>query len=164
MGRAGSVGDDIGSALIAARLVRDVMRLCFLMERQFPPYAKWFGSAFQRLRCAPSMSDDLATVVTASSWREREKSLARAYEALARMHNALGVTPPLVTSVRPFFSRPFASIALNGFAESLRAQVREPSVRALFERPLIGSVDLISDNTDLLESPTWRPTLRRLYE
>ena len=30
MGRAGQVGDEIGSALIAARLVRDVMRLCFL--------------------------------------------------------------------------------------------------------------------------------------
>jgi hypothetical protein len=29
MGRAGLAGDEIGSALIGARLVRDIMRLCF---------------------------------------------------------------------------------------------------------------------------------------
>ena len=47
MGRAGLVGDDIGSALIASRLVRDIMRLCFLMEKQYAPYPKWFGTAFR---------------------------------------------------------------------------------------------------------------------
>ena len=52
VGRAGSVGDNVGSALIAARLVRDLMRLCFLMERTYAPYAKWFGIAFLRLSCA----------------------------------------------------------------------------------------------------------------
>ena len=39
MGRAGLVGDELGSALIAARLVRDLMHLCFLMERRYAPYA-----------------------------------------------------------------------------------------------------------------------------
>jgi len=62
MGRAGLVGDDIGSALIAARLVRDVMRLAFLMERRYPPYAKWFGTAFTGLvatdRTESAMGDD----------------------------------------------------------------------------------------------------------
>ena len=52
MGRAGSVGDEIGSALIGARLVREVMRLVFLMEREYPPYAKWFGTAFSQLNAA----------------------------------------------------------------------------------------------------------------
>ena len=33
VGRAGSVGDELGSALIGSRLVSDLMRLCFLMER-----------------------------------------------------------------------------------------------------------------------------------
>src|SRR5262249_4453989 len=40
MGRAGLAGDEIGSALIASRLVRDIMRLCFLMEKQYAPYPK----------------------------------------------------------------------------------------------------------------------------
>ena len=55
MGRAGLVGDEIGSALIGARLVRDVMRLCFLMEKVYAPYPKWFGTAFKQLDCAPAL-------------------------------------------------------------------------------------------------------------
>jgi len=38
--------------LIAAQLVRDLMQLCFLMERHYAPYAKRFGTAFARLKCA----------------------------------------------------------------------------------------------------------------
>ena len=49
---AGSVGDELGSALIGSRLVRDIMSLCFLMEKRYAPYAKWFGTAFLRLECA----------------------------------------------------------------------------------------------------------------
>ena len=45
MGRCGQVGDDLGSRLIAARLVHDLIRLCFLMERRYAPYIKWLGSA-----------------------------------------------------------------------------------------------------------------------
>jgi hypothetical protein len=37
VGRAGFVGDELGSALIGSRLVHDLMRLCFLMERQYAP-------------------------------------------------------------------------------------------------------------------------------
>jgi uncharacterized protein DUF4037 len=52
MPRAGSVGDELGSVLIGARLVRDIMHLCFLFEKQYAPYPKWFGTAFRRLHSA----------------------------------------------------------------------------------------------------------------
>ena len=55
VGRTGEVGDELGSALIAADLVQDVMRLGFLMERRYAPYSKWFGSAFARLACAAQL-------------------------------------------------------------------------------------------------------------
>jgi uncharacterized protein DUF4037 len=32
MPRAGRIGDELGSALIGARLVRDIMNLCFLLD------------------------------------------------------------------------------------------------------------------------------------
>ena len=56
VGRTGEVGDELGSALVAAALVKDVMRLGFLMERRYAPYSKWFGSAFARLDCAPRLA------------------------------------------------------------------------------------------------------------
>ena len=43
---------ELGSAVAAARLVRDLMRLCLLINRCYPPYDKWLGSSFARLSCA----------------------------------------------------------------------------------------------------------------
>src|SRR5947207_2349886 len=83
MGRAGMVDDEIGSAIIGSRLVRDVMRLCFLMEKQYAPYAKWFGKAFTQLKCAADLSPILRRVLQAEAWQEREKHLAAAYEYVA---------------------------------------------------------------------------------
>ncbi len=164
MGRAGSAGDEIGAALIGARLVRDIMRLAFLMERVYAPYPKWFGAAFRQLASAAALTPSLQSALAATDWQAREVHLVRAYESLAHQHNALGVTAPLPEQTRPFFGRPFQVIALHGFAAALLAQIDDPAVRAIAARPPIGSVDLLSDNTDLLSNPLWRPILRHLYE
>jgi hypothetical protein len=165
MGRAGSVGDEIGSALIAARLVRDLMRLCFLMERQFAPYPKWFGTAFSRLNCAEELSPILKRVLSAETWQERDQHLSVAYGIVAAKHNALGITKPLPVTAAPFFNRPFNVIHLHrGFAGAIKARIQDPEVRPIAEKRLIGSIDQFSDSTDILSDPTWRMTLRRLYE
>jgi hypothetical protein len=46
MARCGDVGDELGSRLVAARLIEE------LMQKQYWPYAKWFGTAFSKLACA----------------------------------------------------------------------------------------------------------------
>src|SRR6185369_1804239 len=56
VGRAGQVGDDLGSRVVAGRLVRDVMRMGFLLERRYAPYAKWFGTAFARMPISEALS------------------------------------------------------------------------------------------------------------
>ncbi len=139
------------------------MRLCFLMERQYAPYPKWFGTAFSRLACAAELLPALRRTLHAHSWQEAEAGLVPAYEALARLHNSLGLTPPLPETVRSFWGRPFQVMAMYGFADALLAEIRDPAVQRIAARPPIGGIDLISDNTDLLESPAWRPALRNLY-
>jgi hypothetical protein len=165
MGRAGIVEDEIGSAIIGSRLVRDLMRLCFLMERRYAPYAKWFGKAFYKLKCANELEPILRSVLLAESWPQRERSLAAAYEYVAAMHNKLGITEPLPTSVSRFYGRPFLVIHLGGrFADAIRASITDPAVKKIAGGKLIGSIDQFSDSTDILSDPQWRTTLRRLYE
>jgi hypothetical protein len=164
MGRAGMVGDEVGSALIGARLVRDVMRLCFLMERTYAPYPKWFGTAFKRLACAERLWPILQAVLTAGAWPARGRYLVQAYEVIAAMHNALRLTEPLPEQATSFFGRPFQVMALHGFAEALLRQIRDPAVVRITGRPPIGGLDQFSDSTDLLSDPYWRPMLKRLYE
>ena len=68
MQRAGYTGDELGSALIGSRLVRDLMALGFLMERQYAPYPKWFGTAFKSLASAANKQ---ARDEAWKRWKER---------------------------------------------------------------------------------------------
>jgi hypothetical protein len=164
MGRAGVVGDEVGSAVIGARLVRDVMRLSFLMEKTYAPYPKWFGTAFRQLACAPDLWPALLEAVHAAAWRQREAYLVQAYEYLAAWHNTLGLTEPLAEKAVPFFGRPFRVTAVQGFAQALAGRIEDSQLRHIAARPLIGGIDLLSDNTDFLSDPRWRPMARQLYE
>ena len=164
MGRAGMVGDEIGSALIGARLVRDLMRLCFLMEKTYAPYPKWFGTAFNQLDCAPELAPHLSAALKADAWRERQGHLARAYQIVAEKHNALRITGPLPVEPRDFFGRPFLVIDLHGYADATLALVKDERVRRIAARRPVGNIDLFSDSTDLVSYASWRETLRKLYE
>lgn len=161
MPRAGYAGDAIGSALIGARLVRGIMRLGFLMERQYAPYPKWFGRAFGELKCAPRLLPALEGALQSHDWQTREIHLCAAYEVLAGLHNELALTPSLPDKVRAFHGRPFRVIGGERFAGALVARITDPAVLALAEQPLIGSVDQFSDSTDLRSDPGWHPRLRR---
>jgi hypothetical protein len=90
MGRAGYVGDEIGAAVIGARLVRDIMRLCFLMERQYAPYPKWFGTAFRQLNSAASLVPVLQQALSAGAGRNA-RTAVHGFQYLAARHNQLAL-------------------------------------------------------------------------
>jgi len=147
-GRCAEVGDDLGSAVVTARLVRDLMRLGLLMQRRYPPYSKWLGTALARSPAAPSFVPPLRATAVAASWPERERNLCEGYEAAARLHNALALTPHLNPSVRPrFYDRPFRVLGAARFADAVRDQIQDDRVREL---PTVGAVDQFIDSTDAL--------------
>lgn len=163
VGRTGAEGDELGSRILASRLSRDVMRICFLMEREYAPYPKWFGTAFAALECAPRVQPALGRALAATTWKEREAGLCDAYREAAQMHNDLSLTDPLPTEPSPFWDRPFRVIHGDRFASALRAGILDPEVKRIAERRLIGSVDTFSDSTDV-HGPEWHEGLRRLYD
>jgi hypothetical protein len=152
VGRCAEVGDDLGSAVVAARLARDVMRLCLLMARRYPPYSKWLGTAFARLPGIHTVHQGLIAALRAASPAGRQAGLCQAYEATAARHNALRLTPPLDPTVRPFYDRPFLVLDAGRFTTALQATISEPALRAL---PPIGAVDQMVDSTDVLERPPY---------
>ena len=161
VGRAGTVGDDLGSAVIAARLVRDLMRLCLLMERQYAPYPKWFGTAFARLNCATALTPILHGVLRAATWQEREKHLSAAYEIGAAMHNDLGITAPVPARVSRFWGRPFWVIHGDKIARVIWDVIQDQEVKRL---PFgLGKVDQYVDSTDILSDPGRCRRLGALY-
>lgn len=164
LGRADQVGDSLGAGLIAARLVRDIVRLVFLMRKQYPPYPKWLGTAFGNLENTGELQCYLDAVLNAAAYTEREQNLCAAYSLLVKLHNDLNLTEPLSDDVSNFFNRPFKVINAGRIVTSLIKQIKVEEVRRLTEKPLIGNIDFISDNTDFVTNQLWRKRLRRLYE
>ena len=151
VGRAAEVGDELGSRLLAARLARDVVRLCFLMERRHAPYAKWVGTAFRQLDAAHELEEPLLEAVSATDRAARERALCAAYEIAGRRCNALGVTRAVDPAVRRFHDRPFLVLDAGRFADVCRERIGDVAVRA---RGWAGSVDQVADTTDVLSSVT----------
>src|SRR3712207_8933590 len=74
VGRAGYVGDELGSSVIGSEIVSGLMRLSFLIERRYAPYSKWFGTAFSELPIAGRLAEPLGRALHARTWREREEA------------------------------------------------------------------------------------------
>ena len=144
-GRCAEAGDELGSLVVTARLARDLMRLCLLMHRRYPPYGKWLGTAFTGLPGNAGLAAGLTAAISASGYRERERHLTRAYRAVAELHNQAGLTAPLDTRTRRFHDRPFQVIGGARFAAALRESIGDPRIRRL---PPAGAVDQFIDAAD----------------
>jgi Domain of unknown function (DUF4037) len=149
VGRTGDTGDELGSQVVAARLVREIMKLTFLMEKQYAPYSKWFGTAFSKLKTGARLSPVLREVLLAETWKARERKLGEAYTIVANKHNALKITRALPTRVIRYYDRPYLVIDADEFARSTKEAIRDPDVKRIPSD--VGSIDQFTDSTDLIQ-------------
>lgn len=145
--RAAEVGDELGSRILAARIARDLVRLCFLLEREYAPYSKWLGTAFRGLRCREAVAPALDAVLAATHITAREQALVDALEAVASAHNTSGVTRHVDARVRRFHTRPFRVLGAGRFVDACLERVGDQRLRSL---PLVGGIDQLADSADLL--------------
>lgn len=150
MARCGDVGDELGSRLIAARQIDELMRLCFLMEKQYPPYYKWFGAAFSRLHCAGRLTPIFHRVLDSMDWKTREEHLSAAYVVAGEMHNALNITAHIKPEITPFFDRPYLAPHADRFVEAIHSQIQSPTVRSWPKHT--GAPGQFINSTDVLEN------------
>jgi hypothetical protein len=158
VGRCAEAGDAIGMKVMAARITKDVMKLCFLMERKYAPYDKWLGTSFSRLACAPRARPLIAAALDARDYPAMEPNLTGLYRMLGDLHNALGVTGHVDPTPRQFFSRPYTVMRAERFANALLNAVQSEELRRIPVR--MGAIDQFVDNTDFIEhAETYRKVL-----
>lgn len=145
--RCGNVGDELGSRVVAARQVKEIMHLCFYMEKELAPYIKWFGTAFSGLRCANKLQPHLKRIFLQEHWKDREKNLSQVYLILAEMHNNLSITEYIEPKITNFHERPYAVPQSDRFVQALLRRVKSPRLKSLI-RP-IGSLNQFTDSTDI---------------
>ena len=152
VGRTAEVGDDSAAACSTARLARDVMALCFLhgtgvravpeVVRHRVRTARRGARGRPRARSRALAADTIA--------RSRGRRSSRRIEAVARRHNALGITDSVDPTARLFYGRPFRVLGSERFVDACLARVTDERLRSL---PLIGGVDQWSDSTDVRSKP-----------
>ena len=161
VGRTAEAGDELGSRIVTTRIVRDLMRLCFLIERRYAPYSKWLGSAFRDLRIASDLTPHLDAALNATDYPAREAALCSAYEYVGRCHNQLNLAPPVDPETRLFYKRPFRVLGGDRFAEACLVAIQDKWLR---KQPLVGSIDQFVDSTDVLSSAHRSRCLANIYD
>ena len=157
--RGGFTNQDIGFSVIASRLVRDIMQLGFLLEKKFAPYAKWLEKAFCQLNCAEELIPLLSKIIHSSDWKIRQENLCLAFEVLAKMHNNLDITEPINSKCSEWHKRSFKAIHGERFAKIITKSIEDSKMQTIIQKGLVGGIDQISDNTDVLENLPLRRAL-----
>lgn len=152
MSRAGDRGDDLGSRLIAARLVDVIVHLAFMLCRTWPPYSKWRGTMFAQLPIADSIGHDLQAVLAAADWKSRTDTMRAALDHIADLQRRADL-PMADQPVVPFWERPYLHIEPS-LVPTIMGGIEDPAIRRL---PVgLGSIDQRTDNVDLLVHPQHR--------
>jgi len=172
VGRTGGGGDDLGSAILTARQVREHVKLAFLVERRWAPYGKWLGRAFAELSSAGDLGQHLSAALAASSWRQRERHLCQSAARLVEATNDLRLADPVDPAPGPFFDRDILVAPAQALVLALTAAVTDPALRRLIDGlggrsdqapRLPGTIDQAVDSVDVLTNPRLRrasgPTL-----
>lgn len=155
VGRTAQRGDDLGSRVVAARLAQTAMHLGFLLERRWPPYAKWLGTAFAGLSVAGRVEAPLRAALAADQWEVRQAALGEALTALHARQGEVGL-PVVGRPVVPFWERAFLTVDGSVVAALVDA-VRDEQVRRLPR--VVGSLEQWVDAVDVLAAPGRRAVL-----
>lgn len=164
MGRCGLCDDDMGGRIIAARLARDLMRLCFLYERTYAPYPKWLGTAFSKLPAAQVVGPLIMDLLKADTADTRQAAYVASAIAVAGMHNRSDITPSsfLPEQSQQFFTRPIQVMQAGGFAYAIMNEVCDERVKAAVMTRSFGGIDTLTDNTYVAEDATLVQPLSRI--
>ena len=155
MGRSGDRGDELGSRVIAARIVDLVMHLAFTIERRWTPYAKWRGTLFAGLRCESALGPTLRSALDAGDWSQRQELLGKALEIALEEQQSTGLPGPARAAI-PFWDRPYLHPD-PAIATMLREEIRDVSVAALGAAD--GGAEQRTDSVLILTDPAARRRL-----
>lgn len=148
VGRTGARGDDLGSRVLAARLAGSLMRLGLLLERRWPPYPKWLGTAFSATPSGGAAGGHLARALAAATWQERDGALAAACDAVLERQREVGLPAPEGAAAGPFFDRPF-----HGVRDEVAHALREAAGGVAADGASSRAVEQWVDGVDVLMDP-----------
>ncbi len=159
-GRIGMQNDTFGAQIETSRLIRYAMVLCFILEKKYIPYPKWFGRAFSELKLSRKLTPIFQMALNEFNFKKRDEFLCEAYLNILQYQNSLGITESLNLNPKLFFSRPITIIDVSKIMNSIRILIKPPLNTV--KHPL-GSIDQIVDYPNLICDSHYFKKLRILF-
>jgi len=159
-GRIGMQDDELGGQVETSRLVRYAMVLCFILEKQYVPYPKWFSKAFDMLENSEKLIPLLHKGLNEVDFKKRDELLCEIYLTIIEFQNTLGITEPSHLHPKLFFSRPIKIIDLENIMNLLRKQIKSPLNKIKYP---LGSIDQLIDYPNLISDGHYFKKLKTLY-
>ena len=161
VGRTAEVGDELGSRIVAARLVRTQSACAFSRSAATRPIASGSDRPFVASRhSTPSVTRSLKSWLP-TTLQLGQSAFAEAITTIAARQNALRVTVSVDEGIRLFHDRPFRVLGLGCFIDACLERVSDPWLRSL---PLVGAIDQFVDSTDVLSKPDVFPRTAAVYK
>lgn len=160
--RSGQSGDELGSRVLAARMVRRIIKLSFLIEGKYAPYSKWVGRAFSHLAIAKKLEPLLLEILQQPKWMKRQIAITKAHVLLAKQHNKNKITKPIAVKTDNFHGRNYLVFNVVPVMQALDSTIRDPRIKNL--RHKIGAIDQFMDHAKINHEEYIYRKLKFLFE
>jgi hypothetical protein len=161
IGRCNSIEDFAGMKIVTTQLIKNIMKLCFMMEQKYIPYDKWLGTAFRELEIGKKLQNNIDSVLSENEYCKIERILSEIYLTIADKHNSLKMTPFIKPEVTDFYNRPYKVLFAGKYAEALLGVISSDEIRKL--RVEVGGIDQLSEMSDAIEDPGFNKVFESIY-
>ena len=159
IGRTRMLYDEVGTHLIACRLINRMMRIGFILENKYIPYAKWLGSKFYYLQIARDLLPTFQQIISTANWEERENSLIECYISLSQEMNKLGLISTPIAEMF-YYSRPQKVVNIKDIITDLSKKIDA----SLLEKYSWGSINQIIPVSDTIDDKKYLLNILRTLE
>ncbi|MEM8487116.1 MAG: DUF4037 domain-containing protein [Bacteroidota bacterium] len=130
LGRCIEHADYAGVKLISARIINQLMKICFGIQKRYIPYSKWFTAMFKTLGL--SAIDQLITEVL----RENdpmliEEKVASLYREVITLNNTSDELPQITNTVRDYYNRPYKVVMAGEIATCFVGDIANSTIKKL---------------------------------
>ncbi len=156
IGRTRMLYDELGTHLITCRIINRLMRIGFILENQYTPYAKWIGSKFYYLPIAREVHSLFQQIIVSAEWEERENTLIECYLIYAREMKKSGLISKEIEE-KFYYSRPQKVINVEDIISDLKTKINNE----MADKYKWGSLNQIIAITDTIDS---RDYLKNIFK
>jgi hypothetical protein len=129
VGRSLERGSVWGARCITGRIVTALLKVCFLMERRYVPYGKWFPMAFESLKCSARVKP-MAEAALSSPQKAIEENLCHLYEKVVELNNKSPDLPLLSNRIRNYYNRPYKVIFAETIRKTFMDSIADPGLKS----------------------------------